>query len=79
MEFDHDVIVAGGGIAGLITASSVAHYSKQNLSILVIDRNPQSEMGKKTGGGWVCGDAVSNRTLESSTENLNWKELLRAS
>lgn len=64
MEFDHDVIVAGGGIAGLITASSVAHHSKQNLSILVIDRNPQSEMGKKTGGGWVCGDAVSNASLE---------------
>jgi flavin-dependent dehydrogenase len=64
MEFDHDVIIAGGGIAGLITASSVAHHSKQNLSILVIDRNPQSEMGKKTGGGWVCGDAVSNASLE---------------
>jgi flavin-dependent dehydrogenase len=64
MEFDHDVIVAGGGIAGLITASSVAHYSKQNLSILVIDRNPQSEMGKKTGGGWVCGDAVSKGSLD---------------
>jgi len=64
MEFDHDVIVAGGGIAGLITASSVAHHSKQDLSILVIDRNPQSEMGKKTGGGWVCGDAVSKGSLD---------------
>ena len=64
MEFDHDVIVAGGGIAGTITASSIAHHSKQNLSILVIDRNPQSEMGKKTGGGWVCGDAVSKGSLD---------------
>ena len=64
MDFDYDVIVAGGGIAGLITASSVAHHSKQNLSILVIDMNPQSEMGKKTGSGWVCGDAVSKASLD---------------
>lgn len=64
MKPDHDVIVAGGGIAGLITASSVAYHSKQNLSILVIDRNSKSEMGKKTGGGWVCGDAVSNASLD---------------
>jgi len=64
MEFDHDVIVAGGGIAGLITASSIAHHSKQELSILVMDRNPESELGKKTGSGWVCGDAVSKASLE---------------
>lgn len=64
MEFDHDVIVAGGGVAGLITASSVAHHSKQKLSVLVIDRNPQSELGKKTGGGWVCGDAVSKGSID---------------
>jgi len=64
MDFDHDVIVAGGGIAGLITASSIAHHSKQELSILVIDRNPQSELGKKTGSGWVCGDAVSKGSLD---------------
>lgn len=70
MEYDHDVIVAGGGIAGLITASSIAHHSKQNLSILVIDRNPESELGKKTGGGWVCGDAVSKASLEYLAENV---------
>ena len=64
MEFDYDVIVAGGGLAGLITAISTAHHSKQNLSILVVDRNPQSEMGKKTGTGWVCGDAISKRSID---------------
>ena len=64
MEFDHDVIVAGGGIAGLITASSIAHHSKQSLDIVIVDRNPPAELGKKTGGGWVCGDAVSNGSLE---------------
>jgi len=64
METDHDVIVAGGGVAGLITACSLAHHSKQELSILVVDRNPESELGKKTGGGWVCGDAVSKGSLD---------------
>ena len=64
MEFDYDVIVAGGGLAGLITATSAAHHSKQNLSILVIDRNPQSDMGKKTATGWVCGDAISKRSID---------------
>lgn len=73
MEFDHDVIVAGGGIAGIITASSIAHHSKQELSILVIDRNPQQELGKKTGDGWVCGDAVSNASLEFLHANVGIK------
>ena len=73
MNFNYDVIVAGGGIAGCITASSVAHHSKQGLSILVIDRNPQSEMGKKTGGGWVCGDAVSKGSLDFLESHVGLK------
>jgi digeranylgeranylglycerophospholipid reductase len=73
MQFDHDVIVAGGGIAGVLAASSVARHSKQNLNILVIDRNPQSEMGKKTGGGWVCGDAVSKGSLDFLEKNVGIK------
>ena len=35
---DYDIIVAGGGLAGLIVASSAAYYSNQRLKILVIDR-----------------------------------------
>jgi digeranylgeranylglycerophospholipid reductase len=73
MQFDHDVIVAGGGIAGVLAASSIARHSKQNLNILVIDRNPQSEMGKKTGGGWVCGDAVSKGSLDFLEKNVGIK------
>lgn len=69
----YDVIVAGGGIAGLITATSVARFSKQNAAVLVIDRNKQDELGKKTNNGWTCGDATSKRSLQYLEEKLQIK------
>ena len=50
---DYDIIVAGGGLAGMIVASSAAYYSKQSLKILVVDRNPSPQLGRKTISGWV--------------------------
>ena len=44
---DYDVIIAGGGLAGTITAQAIAHYSNQNLRILVADRNPEFLPGRK--------------------------------
>jgi flavin-dependent dehydrogenase len=70
MESDFDVIIAGAGIAGLVTAASAAKHSNQNLRILVIDRNPRSEAGKKTASGWVCGDAVSKNSVEYLASNV---------
>jgi flavin-dependent dehydrogenase len=64
MTSDYDVIIAGAGIAGLITAASSAKHSNQNLRILVIDRNSRSEAGKKTASGWVCGDAASKNSID---------------
>lgn len=64
MEPDFDVIIAGAGVAGLVTAASAAKHSNQNLKILVIDRNTRPEAGKKTASGWVCGDAVSKNSLD---------------
>ncbi len=64
METDYDVIIAGAGVAGMITAASAAKHSNQNLKILVVDRNPRSEAGKKTATGWVCGDAVSKNSVD---------------
>ena len=70
VETDYDIIVAGAGIAGMIAASSASIYYKQNLKILVVDRNPQLEAGKKTINGWVCGDAVGKNSVDYMTERI---------
>ena len=67
---DYDIIVAGGGLAGLIVASSAAYYSKQRLKILVIDRNTIDIQGRKTISGWICGDAVGKNTVDYMTERI---------
>ena len=70
MKRDYDIIVAGGGLAGLIVASSAAYYSKQSLRILVVDRNPLSTQGRKTVSGWICGDAVGKNTVDYMTSRI---------
>ncbi len=70
MKSDYDIIVAGGGLAGLIVASSAAYYSNQSLKILVIDRNATLQQGKKTVSGWVCGDAVGKNTVDYMTDRI---------
>ena len=57
MDTDYDVIVAGGGLTGTVAAQSISHYSNQNLSILSVDRNPETFPGRKSNPGWTCGDA----------------------
>ena len=70
---DYDIIVAGGGLAGMIVASSAAHYSKQSLKILVVDRNPSPELGKKTISVWVCGDAVGKYSVDYMSSRIGFK------
>jgi digeranylgeranylglycerophospholipid reductase len=70
---DYDIIVAGGGLAGMIVATSAAFYSKQSLKILVVDRNPSPQLGKKTISGWVCGDAVGKNSVDYMTSRIGIK------
>jgi len=70
---DYDIVVAGGGLAGLIVATSAAYYSNQSLRIMVVDRNEISQLGKKTVSGWVCGDAVGKNTVDYMTERIKIK------
>ena len=67
---DYDVIVAGGGLAGTITAQSISHYSNQNLKILVIDRNTEFLPGRKSLAGWVCGDACSKEAVDFMSNRI---------
>ena len=67
---DYDVIIAGGGMAGLITAASVGYNSKGKARVLVIDRNKEVEPGKKTNNGWTCGDATSKRSLDYLADHI---------
>ncbi len=71
---DYDVIIAGGGLAGTITAQSITYYSNQNLKILVIDRSPEYLPGRKSIAGWVCGDACSKEAVDFMSEKIkvNW-------
>ncbi|MDG6939191.1 MAG: NAD(P)/FAD-dependent oxidoreductase [Nitrososphaerota archaeon] len=70
MEYDYDVIVAGGGMSGLLTAAAIGHYSKKGARVLVVDRNPEEEPGRKTNNGWTCGDAVSRGSVEYLAKNI---------
>jgi digeranylgeranylglycerophospholipid reductase len=72
-EMDYDIIIAGGGLAGMIVASSAAYYSRQSLRILVIDRNPIHGVGKKTLTGWICGDAVGKNSVDYMSERIGIK------
>ena len=66
---DYDVIVAGGGLAGTITAQAISHYTNQNAKILVVDRNSAMLPGRKSLSGWVCGDACSKEAVDFMSEN----------
>ena len=70
---DYDIIIAGGGLAGMIVATSAAFYSNQNMRILVVDRNPEHELGKKTISGWICGDAVGKNSVDFMTSRIGIK------
>jgi digeranylgeranylglycerophospholipid reductase len=67
---DYDVVIAGGGMAGLITAASIGYNSKGRARVLVVDRNRESEPGKKTNNGWTCGDATSKRSLDYLADHI---------
>jgi digeranylgeranylglycerophospholipid reductase len=61
MEPDYDVVIAGGGPAGCIAGTVAA---RGGLRVLLVDRNPQPAVGKKTTWGWTCGDAVGKHHLD---------------
>ncbi|MCL5430665.1 MAG: NAD(P)/FAD-dependent oxidoreductase [Candidatus Marsarchaeota archaeon] len=56
MAETYDIIVAGAGLSGTLAAAAAA---RTGLNVLMVDKNKEEEVGKKTNWGWVCGDAVA--------------------
>src|SRR3990170_3555559 len=67
---ERDVVVVGAGIAGCMAAATIALKGKGNVDVLLIDRNPHSEVGKKNTLGWVCGDAVGEHHIKFVHDHL---------
>src|SRR5713226_1946228 len=53
-----------------MTAATIAIKSKGKVDVLLLDRNPEAEVGKKTTLGWVCGDAVGEHHIKFLNEHL---------
>jgi len=64
---DYDIIVAGAGLAGMLAATMA---SRAGRSVLLLDRNKQDEVGKKTVWGWTCGDAVAGSHIDFISKHL---------
>lgn len=60
-----DVVVAGAGLSGNLAATMA---SRAGLNVLMVDRNPPVEVGKKTIWGWTCGDAVAGSHIDFITK-----------
>ncbi|UCE12330.1 MAG: NAD(P)/FAD-dependent oxidoreductase [Candidatus Heimdallarchaeota archaeon] len=60
-----DVLVAGGGPAGVLSALTAAKLSDQKLKVILVDAKPYSEIGNK-----VCGDAINMAPVTFLEEKL---------
>ncbi len=59
-----DVVVVGAGIAGCMSAATIALRGKGKVGVALLDRNPPTDVGKKNTLGWVCGDAVGEHHIK---------------
>jgi digeranylgeranylglycerophospholipid reductase len=69
MKPEYDAIVVGAGVAGCMAATTLGIHAK-GMRILLVDRNPKTEPGKKTTQGWICGDAVGEHHVKFVHERL---------
>ena len=69
MKPEYDAVVVGAGVAGCMAATALGTHAKGS-KILLVDRNPKTEPGKKTTQGWICGDAVSEHHAKFVHERL---------
>ncbi|MCL4323492.1 MAG: FAD-dependent oxidoreductase, partial [Candidatus Thermoplasmatota archaeon] len=70
VQNDYDLIVAGAGLAGTLAATMAA---RGGASVLLVDRNEEMNVGKKTNWGWTCGDAVAASHIDFIEESVGIK------
>jgi digeranylgeranylglycerophospholipid reductase len=68
MQENYDIIVAGAGLSGSLAAAKAA---KGGAKVLLLDRNKEEVVGKKTNWGWTCGDAVADSHLKYIKEKVD--------
>jgi geranylgeranyl reductase family protein len=69
MKPEYDAVVVGAGVAGCMAATTLGMHAKGS-KVLLVDRNPRTEPGKKTTQGWICGDAVGEHHAKFVHERL---------
>jgi len=69
MKPEYDAVVVGAGVAGCMAATTLGIHAKGS-KVLLVDRNPKTEPGKKTTQGWICGDAVGEHHAKFVHERL---------
>ncbi len=69
-KVDYDLIVAGAGLAGTLAATMAA---RGGLSVLLLDRNDEVNVGRKTNWGWTCGDAVAASHIDFIEQSIGIK------
>ncbi len=57
-------------MAGSLAATGA---SQKGAKVLLLDRNDNRQVGKKTNWGWVCGDAVAKTHIDFIEKELNIK------
>ncbi len=62
--------MVGAGIAGCMAAATIALKGKGKVNVLLLDRNPPTDVGKKNTLGWVCGDAVGEHHVKYVHDRL---------
>ena len=76
---EHDVIVIGAGLAGLVAASELADAGKK---VLLLDQEPEESFGGQAwwsfGGLFFIGSPEQRRLGIKDSEELAWRDWMHS-
>src|SRR5437763_16119482 len=75
MSLDADVIIVGGGLAGLVAAGELARAKRR---VIVVDQEPEQSLGGQAfwslGGLFLVDSPEQRRLRVSDSHELAWKD-----